>query len=380
MKKILLFVVLIFATMFFGYKVTFVVEVPDYTPKDSKLHVAGNFNGWNPGDVNYQLRKEENIFVGTFDFSGKIEFKFTRGSWESVEKGAKGEEIPNRILEVNSDVTLNVKIYHWRDFVEKQMAGLKSTYTGNIKLIKDFYSPELNNSRNIIIYLPPNYDSSNERYPVLYMHDGQNIFDASTSFSGIEWSADETTESFIKEGLIKPIIIVGIYNMGNDRRNEYSPWVDKSYGGGKGDLYAEFIVKTLKPYIDKNFRTLPDRDNTAIAGSSLGGLISLYIGFKYNDVFSKVSVMSPAFWFADKKIFDFVTFTEVPEPTKIYMDVGTQESSNPEIYVIDARNMYKLLQKKTNVQIVYMEDQGAIHSESAWAKRFPELLLYFFEQ
>lgn len=147
---LLLFVLL--ASSVFAYKITFVVEIPDYTPKDAKLYIAGSFNGWNPGDSNYELKKEGNVFVGTFDFDGKIEYKFTRGSWETVEKGEKGEEIQNRVLNANKDSTFNIKIYHWRDFVEKQMAGLKSTYSGNIKLIKDFYSPELGNSRNIIIY------------------------------------------------------------------------------------------------------------------------------------------------------------------------------------------------------------------------------------
>ncbi len=377
MKKFALALIMM-ALSVFAYYVTFIVEVPEYTPKDAKLYIAGNFNGWNPSDSYYILKREGNIFKGTFELSGKIEYKVTRGSWESVEKGKNGEEIPNRVILVNKDMEVKIKVYHWRDFVEKQSAGLKQTYTGNIKLIKDFYSPELGNKRNIIIYLPPDYENSNDRYPVLYMHDGQNIFDASTSFSGIEWSADESAEKLINEGIIKPIIIVGIYNAGSERINEYSPWVDKNYGGGKGELYAQFIVNTLKPFIDDNFRTLSDRENTAILGSSMGGLISLYIGLKYNNVFSKIGVMSPSFWFVDRKVFEFVNSTEVPNDTLIYMDVGTLEGSNPDVYVNDARNMYKLLQKKSNVEVLYMEDRGAIHSESAWAKRFPEALIYFF--
>jgi len=377
MKKFTL-VLIMTALSVFAYYVTFIVEVPEYTPEDAKLYIAGNFNGWNPSDNNYVLKRESNIFKGTFELSGKIEYKVTRGSWENVEKGEKGEEIPNRVILVDKDMEVKIKVYHWRDFVEKQSAGLKSTYTGNIKLIKDFYSPELGNKRNIIIYLPPNYESSNDRYPVLYMHDGQNIFDASTSFNGIEWSADETAEKLINEGVIKPIIIVGIYNAGSERINEYSPWIDKNYGGGKGELYAQFIVNTLKPFIDNNFRTLSDRENTAILGSSMGGLISLYIGLKYNNVFSKIGVMSPSFWFSDRKVFEFINSTEVPNETIIYMDIGTMEGSNPDVYVNDTRNMYKLLQKKSNVEVLYMEDRGAIHSESAWAKRFPEVLVYFF--
>ncbi|ODN30964.1 esterase [Fervidobacterium thailandense] len=366
------------ATKIFGYKVTFIVEVPTYTPDDAEIFIAGNFNGWNPGDPRFRLYREGWYYVGTFELSGRIEFKFTRGSWETVEKGSRGEEIANRVLEIQDDMEVKLVVMHWRDFVEKGKAGMRKTYTGNIKLIENFYSPELGNYRNIIIYLPPDYESSTERYPVLYMHDGQNIFDKSTSFSGIEWEADESAERLIKEGAIRPIIIVGIYNTGVERRNEYSPWVDENYGGGKGDLYAKFIVETLKPYIDANFRTLPDRENTAICGSSMGGLISLYIGLKHNDVFSMLGVMSPAFWFANKKIFDYVKENEFQYPTKIYMDVGTAEGSNPEVYLFDARNMNKLLQMKKNVDLLYLEDRNAPHSESAWARRFPELLMFFF--
>uniref|UniRef100_A0A7C4W954 Esterase n=1 Tax=Fervidobacterium thailandense TaxID=1008305 RepID=A0A7C4W954_9BACT len=369
--------VLLFSTIF-GYRVTFVVEVPTYTPDDAEVFIAGSFNGWNPADERYKLHKEGWYYVGVFELSGPVEFKFTRGSWETVEKGSRGEEIANRVLEIQNDMEVSFVVMHWRDFVEKGKAGMRRTYTGNIKLIENFYSPELGNWRNIIIYLPPDYENSTERYPVLYMHDGQNVFDKSTSFSGIEWEADESAERLIREGAIRPIIIVGIYNTGVERRNEYSPWVDENYGGGKGDLYAKFIVETLKPYIDTNFRTLPDRDNTAICGSSLGGLISLYTGLKYNGVFSMLGVMSPAFWFANKKIFDYVKENEFQYPTKIYMDVGTAEGSNPEVYLFDARSMYKLLQTKQNVDLLYLEDRNAPHSEIAWARRFPELLMFFF--
>ncbi|MFN3329159.1 MAG: alpha/beta hydrolase, partial [Fervidobacterium pennivorans] len=297
---------------------------------------------------------------------------------ETVEKGQRGQEIPNRVLNVDRDMVVNITVNHWRDFVEKQQAGLRKTYTGNIKLIKDFYSPELGNKRDIIIYLPPDYETSNERYPVLYMHDGQNIFDASTSFSGVEWGADETAEDLIKKGLIRPIIIVGIYNTGAERMNEYSPWVDSNYGGGKGDSYAKFIVNTLKPYIDENFRTLSDRENTAIMGSSMGGLISLYIGFEYNDVFSKVGAMSPSVWFANRRLIDYIKSAEAKAFTMIYVDMGTAEGSNPEAHLNDARELYKVLITKENLDVMYVEDRGAPHSESAWARRLSEALLYFF--
>lgn len=367
----------VFVTLF-GFKVTFVVEVPTYTPFDDDVYIAGTFNNWNPKDERYKLERAGEVYTITLELNGPIEFKFTRGSWETVEKGQKGQEIPNRVLNVDKDMVVNITVNHWRDFVEKQQAGLRKTYTGNIKLIKDFYSPELGNKRDIIIYLPPDYETSDERYPVLYMHDGQNIFDASTSFSGVEWGADESAEELIKKGLMRPIIIVGIYYTGAERINEYSPWVDSSYGGGKGDLYAKFIVNTLKPYIDEHFRTLPDRENTAIMGSSMGGLISLYIGFEYNDVFSKIGAMSPSVWFANRKLVEYVRNAQVEDFTMVYVDIGTAEGSNPVDRLNDARELYKVLLQKENLEVFYIEDRGAPHSESAWARRLPEVLLYFF--
>jgi len=368
----------LFSTTLFSFKVTFLVEVPTYTPVDAQLYIAGSFNNWNPADPNYRFSKEGDIFKITIELVGKIEYKITRGSWETVEKGSKGEEIPNRVLEVDKNMEVKILVSHWRDFVEKQQAGLKSTYTGNIKLIKDFYSPELKNSRNIIIYLPPDYESSTERYPVLYMHDGQNIFDAATSFSGVEWGADESAEELIKNGLLQPIIIVGIYNTGAERMNEYSPWIDENYGGGKGDLYAQFIVNTLKPYIDSNFRTLSGRENTAILGSSMGGLISLYIGIEHNDVFSKIGAMSPSVWFANRKLLEYANQAKVDDFTMIYVDIGTAEGQNPVAHLNNTRELYKSLVKKANVDVMYLEDRNAAHSEGAWAKRLPEVLLFFF--
>ncbi|HOK33149.1 MAG TPA: alpha/beta hydrolase-fold protein, partial [Fervidobacterium sp.] len=289
-----------------------------------------------------------------------------------------GQEIANRTLYVDKDMTVQLEIMHWRDFVERRQVNLRNTYTGNIKLLKDFYSPQLENYRDVIIYLPPDYESSGECYGVMYMHDGQNVFDATTSFAGVEWGADETAQELINSGSIRPIIIVGIYNKGVDRLDEYSPWVDESYGGGDGDLYAQFVVETLKPYIDSNFRTLPDRENTAITGSSMGGLISLYMGVKYNDIFSKIGVMSAAFWFANGEIMNYVKNADFEKQTKIYMDIGTAEGNDATVYLEGSRTMREILLSKANVELSYIEEKGGTHSESAWARRLPQLLTYFF--
>jgi predicted alpha/beta superfamily hydrolase len=190
-----------------------------------------------------------------------------------------------------------------------------TSLTGNIKHHNGFESKILGNKRNLIVYLPPAYEqNANRRYPVLYMHDGQNIFDDATSFAG-EWRADETAKRLIDEGKIVPIIIVAIENAGAARINEYTNTTEPVYvadkkaidegkkkkedvetEGGKGEQYAQFLITEVKPFIDQTYRTKADRANTAVAGSSLGGLMSLYLAWKHKDVFSKFGVISPSLW------------------------------------------------------------------------------------
>src|SRR5262249_43850872 len=153
----------------------------------------------------------------------------------------------------------------------------------------------LNNDRDVLVYLPPGYEKERQkRYSVFYLNDGQNLFDGATAFvPGQEWHVDETAESLISSGKVDPLIIVGIDNAGNDRVNEYTPVADEKYKGGRADLYGRMLVEELKPFIDSTYRTRKDAGHTGIGGSSLGALVSLYLGFKYPDVFRKVAALSP---------------------------------------------------------------------------------------
>src|SRR5437762_8082819 len=199
------------------------------------------------------------------------------------------------------------------------------TLTGDIRLHKSFHSKILANDRDIIVYLPPGYDTNKaKRYSVFYIHDGQNLFDGATSFiPGQEWRVDEVAQSLIAAGKIDPLIIVGIYNAGVERVNEYTAALDPKYkAGGKADLYGRFLVEEVKPFIDKTYRTEQDAKHTGLGGSSLGGLISLYLGLKYPTVFTRIADVSPAVWWADNQI---VRFTEVQSrrPTlRIWLDIG----------------------------------------------------------
>lgn len=253
----------------------------------------------------------------------------------------------------------------WKDY---PLAGDANSHTvaGTIKVLPGLESPQLGNRRDVLAYLPPSYARNpRRRYPVLYMHDGQNLFDAATSFSG-EWRVDETLEQASRAGL--EAIVIGIPNMGEQRIDEYSPFRDARHGGGRGDVYLDFVVRTLKPRVDRDFRTLPRREYTGIAGSSMGALISLYGFFRHPRTFGFVGAMSPAFWFAQGGIFDAVRAAPYV-PGRVYLDVGTREGPNT---LRDARRMRSLLHAKgydAEHELKYVEEQGAQHSEAAWAGR-----------
>lgn len=262
------------------------------------------------------------------------------------------------------------------------------TLTGDVRLHKDFHSNILNNNRNVIVYLPPGYDThKSQRYSVFYMHDGQNLFDGATSFiPGQEWRVDETAEQLIKAGKIEPLIIVGIYNAGAERVNEYTATQDPKYkAGGKGALYARFIVEELKPYIDKTYRTKTDAKHTGTGGSSLGGLISLYLGLKYPSIFTRIAVVSPSVWWADNDIVRFTENQSPKPPLRIWLDIGTKEgpdSAEAHQQMVDGTRLLKttLMRKgwKENKDLHYMEAEGAEHNEKAWAARTAGILEFLF--
>ena len=362
-----------------------VISIPDNTPPESKIYIAGNFNNWDPANPDYQLKLVDGLYQINLELTDltAVEFKFTRGSWDTVEKGIQEEEIANHRYDNNeSESTLEFTIANWRDFCE-DIPTKPHTLTGNIVYHENFYIPQLNRYRTIRIYLPPKYDNSKTRYPVIYMHDGQNLFDNATSFAG-EWKIDESLEKLTQQGKMEGLIVVGIDNHPTKRSNEYSPWDNKKYNcTGEGDKYVNFIVNTLKPWIDEKYRTLPDKEHTSIAGSSLGGLISFYAGCKYPDTFSKLGIFSPAFWFAKKPMINYFKNSPIPKDCRVYIDVGTAEGDDPQgqkAYLNDAREFYQLLQNAgipdSNLKLII--DQGAQHNEKAWASRFPDACFWLY--
>jgi predicted alpha/beta superfamily hydrolase len=252
----------------------------------------------------------------------------------------------------------------WQDYPGDD-DGAEHTVVGNVKVLAGVDSPQLGNRRDLFVYLPPSYAAGSRHYPVVYMHDGQNLFDRATSF-GDEWEVDQTMEAASHDGL--EAIVVAIPNMGRERLDEYSPFADSKRGGGRGDLYLDFLVDTVKPIVDADFRTLPERASTGIAGSSMGGLISLYAFFRRPDIFGFAGVMSPALWFGDRAIFDFIEAAPFVEG-RLYLDVGTREGA---IELVDVARLRDLLRRKgyrPGRNFLSVVERGAGHTERAWAGR-----------
>jgi predicted alpha/beta superfamily hydrolase len=259
-----------------------------------------------------------------------------------------------------------------------------SSLTGNIERIDGFESKVLKNKRNISIYLPPSYKTDAKvKYPVIYMHDGQNVFDGMTSYiPNQEWRADETAESLIEAGIIEPVIIVGIDNAGTERANEFLPTVFKMGNnevGGKADLYGKMLIDEIMPVINERYRTKVGPENTGLIGSSFGGVITSYLGITHPEIFGRLGVCSPSVWVDNKVLLTLVKPIERKQRRpKIWIDAGGKEGVD---MVQGARGLYDAYVKngwKSKSDVVCVIEQNAEHNEVAWARRLPSILTYLF--
>lgn len=347
-------------------KVTFKTgKIPLVQGPNASLFLAGDFNNWNPGERASELTKNDR---GSYQLlkilpKGVYNFKVTRGSWQTVECSAAGKSIDNRSINLFQDTTIVLDVAGWQD--EFKPEEKKHTASTNVHIVSDkFDMPQLGRQRRVWIYLPSDYDSSGKKYPVIYMHDGQNLFDEFTSGYG-EWGIDEIMDKLPAKD---HCIIVGIDHGGEYRISEYDPY-DSKYGKGQGNAYVEFLTKTLKPYIDQHYRTKSAANNTTIAGSSMGGLISVYAALKYPNVFGNAGVFSPAFWIAPG-LYDYVRNAPLNSKIRFYFVCGDSESDS---MVADMQKMADLVRSKgiskQNAPVVIIK--GAKHNEKQWNGDFP---------
>ena len=354
-------------------QVSFKVVTPHTTPANAKVFIAGNdslLGNWDPGKVELH-RMNDSVCDGTFNFDrgAELEYKITRGGWNVQAVYQTGTIPGNNRLVVRGDTDVVVRPMMWSD----AMARASGRITGTVRYIRELKGKGLRYARDIIVWLPPSYQKDpSRRYPVLYMHDGQNIIDPVTSFGGYDWRVDEVADSLIGAGKIQELIVVGIYNS-PDRMKEYSD-------SDLGKVYADFVVNVVKPRIDSSYRTLPDRSNTAIMGSSLGGLVSFLFAWWHPEVFSKAGCLSSVFSYNDGKILREVEEYSGPRKNiRFYMDCGgvageasLKPGMDKMVYLLRAQEYIE----GKDFEVLY--DASAEHNERAWASRIWRPLEFFF--
>lgn len=368
-KKLIFCVFLLLGQSFLSYgqlKVTFKTDkIPAAKIPVTGIFIAGDFNNWNPADNAFKMQKDDSghyLLLKVLP-KGSYNFKITRGSWQTVECNSSGKPIDNRAVVISRDTTIVVDVANWQyNFKPEEK---KHTASANVQIISEkFDIPQLGRERRVWIYLPAGYSSSNKKYPVIYMQDGQNLFDEYTSGYG-EWGVDEFIDKLPAKD---QCIIVGIDHGGDHRLTEYNPY-DSKFGKAEGSQYVEFLVKTLKPYIDRHYPTKTDARHTTVAGSSMGGLISMYAVLKYPNVFGNGGIFSPSFWIAPE-MYKYAQQANLSPKPRFYFVCGDSES---ESMAPDMQRMANLLRSKgiaeKNSPTTLIK--GAKHNEKQWNGDFP---------
>ncbi|MEO5564770.1 MAG: alpha/beta hydrolase-fold protein [Chitinophagaceae bacterium] len=345
--------------------------LPEYHPSGSEIYLAGSFNGWNPHDEKYKFQQDNsgNYYYDLNLAEGFYDYKVTRGGWDKSECKKGGTGSGNRVVKIPSITSVAITIEEWMD---RYPAKPKiSTASKNVHIIDTaFLVPQLKRTRRIWVYLPDGYEKTEKKYPVLYLQDGQNIFDDATSYSG-EWGVDDYLDS-ISFG---QCIVVAIDHGGEKRMNEYNPYDNKRFGKGEGKKYIEFLAKTLKPFIDKKYRTVKDREHTFIAGSSMGGLISMYAVLTCPKVFGGAGIFSPSFWITGSKIYDDIKKKGKKVNSSIYFYAGKQEDESMVPNLLKAFERMSAVSKSRMVSMI--RDEG-MHNEGRWRVEFPLFYQWIF--
>jgi len=369
---------------------TFVVRAPAATPADGGLWISGDraeLGSWSGAGLAL-ARTPSGLWIGTVRLpaAATVEFKVTRGDWNRVEKDARGGEIANRRWTVAGDDTVRVEVAAWRDLSGPPAPVRAHTLTGDVRVHAAFPSSYVP-ARDVLVWLPPGYEAdTTRRYPVVYFHDGQNVFDGATSFiPGSEWGADEAADAAVRAGRLPPCILVAVGNSPR-RIDEYTAVADARHGGGHLDAYGRFLTGELVPFVDRTYRTLRDPAHTALVGSSLGALASLDLALQHPGRFGLVGCVSPAAWWADTAIVRSVRAAR-GHPRRVWLDIGTAEEtagadgSRP--WVDQARALRDALEAcgmRAGGDLHYEEIEGGRHNEAAWAARVGRIMEFLLAE
>lgn len=342
---------------------------------DRPVYLAGNFNDWITQDRRFQLLKEEEgiyrfSFPEDFDFPEQLVYKFTKGDWSEVEIDRYGNKTLNRFSDLKSGIQ-EEHVPKWR----KNWLPYRPSQLPKVHLIsEEFEIPQLNKTRKIWALLPHDYETSDEQYPVLYLQDAQNLFNENAPYGN--WQIDKKLAVMSDYGIGK-IIIIAIEHGEKERVLEYN-FGKTLLGQGQGKKYIRFVTDTLKPFVDKNFRTKPEREFTGIGGSSMGGLVSIFSGLIYPEVYGKLMIFSPSLWVIPKIKFSFLDFFE-PMETKIYLYAGGDES---ETMVKHTKKFKKRLLKRERIRekmkVKLSINEEGKHSETYWSDEFPKAIEWLF--
>lgn len=338
------------------------------------VYISGNFNRWRTQDKDFMMEKiginsYQYEFPKDFEYPEELLYKFTKGDWSEVEIDAHGNRTENRSTKKHSGIQ-NEYVARWR----KNWLPFKQSFLPQVLLISDeFEIPQLNKTRKIWALLPHDYDSTNERYPVMYLQDAQNLFNENAKFGN--WEIDKKL-AVMAEYKIGKIIIIAIEHAEEDRIKEYN--VGKTVlGKGQGKKYIRFVTETLKPFVDQNFRTKKEREHTGIGGSSMGGLISVFCGLMYPEVYGKLMIFSPSLWVVPKLVID--TDEQETYDSKIYLYAGGDESETMIEHVRSfKKNMIASEFVKDKMKINLSINMEGKHNETYWSDEFPKAIEWLF--
>ncbi|MFC5623177.1 alpha/beta hydrolase [Algoriphagus winogradskyi] len=342
---------------------------------DRPVYISGNFNNWTTQDRRFLMKKishgkYEFTFPEGEEFESELIYKFTKGDWSEVEIDRYGNRTPNRHWK-NDKVTKTEKVAKWR----KNWLPYRPSQLPIIRLIsEEFEIPQLNKTRKVWALLPHDYNSSEEKYPVLYLHDAQNLFNENAEFGN--WQIDKKL-AVMSDYNIGKIIVIAVEHGESERLQEYN--VGKTVLGiGSGKKYIRFITDTLKPFVDKTYRTKTEREFTGIGGSSMGGLVSIFSGLIYPEVFGKLMVFSPSLWVIPKIKLGFLDIFE-PQETRLYLYAGGDESETMVKHVLKFRKrLLKRESLKGKMKVHLSINEDGKHNETYWSDEFPKAIEWLF--